>query len=218
MNKFVARLANRIADMNPDADDKTRSSIAYGLSVLWNDIVKIPLVFVLVSIVFSAWEMLVSLLFWGPLRIWLGGLHSKTWLGCLVTTCCCFLTIHGVARYTAIGTEVLLGLVVVGGLFVLLFAPVDHPNKPIKSEKQRKRMKWTGLSVYSAEALIASLLSPEAGRIGYCTLLVVVGLMLSGLIFNTRKASSRGLSVFLFIPFSVLLLSFLPIASIGLIL
>lgn len=191
MNKHVLRLANQIADLQPDADEKTRASIAYGLSVIWNDLIKVPLVFLLGSIAFSAGDMLVSFLFWWPLRIWLGGLHSKSWLGCLITTCCCFFAIHGAVEHIPVEPILLVVFVGMGGLAVLLFAPVDHLNKPILSEGKRKRMKWIGLTVYGAEALLAGLIPLEAGRIGFWTLLILVGLMLAGRMQQRRSMPKR---------------------------
>ena len=85
------------------------------------------------------------------------------------------------------GPVLLIVIVGMGGLAVLLFAPVDHPNKPILSIEKRKRLKWIWLAFYGSEALVAGLASPAVGRIGFWTLLVLVGLMLAGLVQKGRS-------------------------------
>ncbi len=180
MNRVVRRLAASIEAARPSANEQERQALAYGLSVLWNDLTKLPLLLLAFSILFSFREALTVMAFWSILRIWMGGYHSRTWLGCFLSACCSYLASLFLARWLHPSPWQQVLLLAAGLLLVMMLAPVDHPNKPIRSAGRRNRMRWTASIAFAVESVLVFLVPPWAGRIGLWTLLVLVTLMVAG--------------------------------------
>lgn len=90
--------------------------------------------------------MLASVIFWigfFVIRTISGGFHAKTYLGCHML----FMMNHVlfILIYRCCSDELQMHaapiLIIVSSLIILIFAPVDHPNKPfIKTERKRFRI------------------------------------------------------------------------------
>ena len=182
MNALIRRLADATADARQETDERNRQSIAYGLTVLWNELTKLPLLLIAFTLLFSFREMLTAMAFWSILRVWMGGWHSRSWLGCLAAAAACYLAILALARHVLLSPTLFLVVMAVGLATVLLVAPVDHPNKPIRTMAKRRKMRLLASGAFLLEAAVAWLLPAWMGRIGFWTLLILVVMMLVGLL------------------------------------
>jgi accessory gene regulator B len=147
MEKLIQKLANKISvELNFDEDK--RAVVAYGLIAL---IQLILFVFFITFIGFFlgiALEALTMLFSVSLLRRFSGGAHAGSFEVCTVSGIFFCLLLPFLAKLFAIpylniySFVILLIIVFLLATYILYkYAPVDHPNKPIKSEKKKRRMR-----------------------------------------------------------------------------
>ena len=168
MEKLARKLANEISK-SLDYDDEKNQVIAYGLIAIIQMAVTVILVFILGLIVKAPVEALIICFSVSTLRKYSGGAHLNYIELCTSTGviyCFIFSLISKYLLASILNTYFMSFIIAV--VYILSFlaiyklAPVDSPNKPIKTEKKKKRMKkdsFIVLSVYVSLSLIFLLLS-----------------------------------------------------------
>lgn len=164
MEKYSKAVAAKLAE-DLGYDDEKREVMAYGAFALFQMIISVGLVLAFGIIFHVAAEALIISFTASILRKYSGGVHASspnicTFLGVAVCIGFGMLIIHvpapasGIAVYAA---AVVLAFAWAGFTLYRL-APVDTPNKPIRSEAKRKRMRkgsFTLLAVYLVLAAAA---------------------------------------------------------------
>lgn len=155
-------LTTRIVSLkNIDDDDKIQI-LHYGLYVIISDIVKNLVLLIsayLLGLLVYAIFTYVSV---GLLKSFVGGVHSKTFWGCLLTNTSLILGISYLS--TNLSSNLIINpdpLFFLGSFLIALFtffkfAPADIANKPINSKKQRKKFRFTSY-IISTLFLISAL-------------------------------------------------------------
>lgn len=147
MEKISFKIANKISsELNFDEDK--RQVVQYGLLALVQLFFYVFFI-VLIGIFFGvALEALVVLFSVSLLRKYSGGAHSDSIIVCTVFGvffCLAFSIIikHFIIGFISFYSLSFLMLIIYATSFLLIdkYAPVDNPNKPIKTEKKRLRMK-----------------------------------------------------------------------------
>ena len=163
MEKLAQRITNKLS-IELNFDDDKRQIVAYGLLALIQIIISIALIS-FVSLIFGViFEALIICFSVSILRKYSGGAHAGSIEICTIFSvfaCVGFAIIIKYLLLTFVDTIIIiyLLLIVYAFSFVLLylFAPVDSPNKPIKTEKKRVRMRknsFLTLSIFFAISIL----------------------------------------------------------------
>lgn len=163
MEKLSKKLASNIAK-TLGYDDEKEQVVAYGLTALLQTVVTVLIVFIIGLIVGTPIESLILCFSVSSLRKYSGGAHVSyielcTAMG--VVYCIIFAVISRYVLVSLISPGIMIAADVV--VYALAYfsiyklAPVDSPNKPIKTLKKKQRMRkgsYITLSVFLAASLI----------------------------------------------------------------
>ncbi|OPX87423.1 accessory gene regulator B family protein [Pelotomaculum sp. PtaB.Bin117] len=118
-------------------DNFKKAKISYGLEVVIGAIIKL-IVFTTIPFWFGVLKQsLIAMLTIAFMRYASGGIHLKTFNKCLIVSTAVFVSIGMLAKVLVISDYLYYILNVASFLIVVLRAPVDPPEKPIKTKQQR---------------------------------------------------------------------------------
>ena len=163
MEKLAAKIADHIARAL-EYDDEKRAVIAYGLAAMIQISVTILLVFLFALLSGVPVEAMIICLSVSVFRKYSGGAHAAA-----ITLCTVYSVLYCVL--TALAAKLLLfpvyhpvpmliAILLIYSLsffFVNKYAPVDSPNKPIKSEKKIRRMRRGSFVILSVYLFLSAL-------------------------------------------------------------
>ena len=154
MIENISKLIAEKVSSELNYDNERKEIIQYGTYALIQTLISIISVFIIGLLFNIALEALIFLFTASILRKYSGGAHSEssnvcTLLGIIISICIGFLVKS--SFFTKMNFEIIvfIGIVIfVFGYFIVFkFAPVDTKNKPIKTEKKKKRMKKGSLKI-----------------------------------------------------------------------
>lgn len=138
-------LITKIRKEMPEIDDERAEIINYGLQLT---IGEIPKFFIMVAIAFllGVGELsILSFLVILPYRMFSGGFHMKTHIGCIVCTTLMYSGNSFFSKFFVLPQDVKLVVTLLiwifGLVMITLYAPADTENVPILSKKERKKQK-----------------------------------------------------------------------------
>lgn len=154
LSQITEKLTKQIVLNFPQMTPEKAEQVEYGLYMALSDIIKI-LALVLVSLPFGLLDkVIVAIITFGMLRVFLGGIHSKSEIECVVTY---FAIIYGsIGLSVIISSFRYLNLIVfpIAFIFAFLYAPADMPCKPVASRKHRRKLRICGLTELAVLFLI----------------------------------------------------------------
>lgn len=164
MDKLALKLANRIA-LELSFSDERKQVIEYGLIAIFQSILILSFVLVLGAILNIFMEAVILSFAVSILRKYSGGTHASTSMSCaLVSVVFCLgggLLMRSISE-TGILPVYLYAIDSIVFIFAFIIslrnAPVDSPNKPIRTERKKHRMKMTTLVILSFYFLISLIL------------------------------------------------------------
>lgn len=145
IEKICNFLTTKIRKEMPDIDDERAEIINYGLQLT---IGEIPKLFIMIAIAFllGVGELsILSFLIILPYRMFSGGFHMKTHIGCIVCTTLMYSGNSFFSKFFVLPQDVKLVVTLLififGLVMITLYAPADTENVPILSKKERKKQK-----------------------------------------------------------------------------
>ncbi len=141
----------------PDITPEKAEKIEYGLYMGISDISKV-IALLIVSIPLNIFLLVfTAILSAGLLRLFLGGIHSKTQIGCLISY---FLSIYG-SVYLSYIIPMKINIIIFIIVYTLtyLYAPADLPSKPIVSNNHKRKLRLYGFITLSLLFLSTILVS-----------------------------------------------------------
>ena len=154
MIENISKLIAEKVSSELNYDNERKEIIQYGTYALIQTLISIISVLILGLVFNIALEALIFLFTASILRKYSGGAHSEssnvcTLLGIIISICIGFLIKSSFFAKMNFELVVFIGIVIfVFGYFIVFkFAPVDTKNKPIKTEKKKKRMKKGSLKI-----------------------------------------------------------------------
>ena len=136
-------LTNKIRKDMPDVDDERAEVINYGLQILLGEVPKF-FIMLIIAYFLGVFKMtLITFLIMTPYRMFSGGFHLKTHIGCIISTCTFYcgvaflsenIILNEIARYSLIIATLIFGIIM-----IKLYAPADTEDVPILSKKVRKQ-------------------------------------------------------------------------------
>src|SRR5659263_450640 len=170
MEKLARKLASNIA-IALNYGNEREQVIAYGLIAMIQIFVTVFLVLVFGLLTGVPIEALIICFSVSILRKYSGGAHAGSIELCTTIAIIYITTFSLISRYLLSGVLnsyamaiIILVIYTLSFFAIYKFAPVDSPNKPIKTEKKKKRMRkgsFTITTIYFALSVILFLLSQK---------------------------------------------------------
>lgn len=164
MEKLAKKLASNIA-RSLGYDEEKEAVVAYGLIAVLQILETFFLVFLAGLLIGAPAEAMIVCLSVGFLRQYSGGAHAGTaglciGIGAVYSAAAAFVSARLLlAVYNpAIMLTAIVILYIISFAVVKRLAPVDSPNKPIRTEKKRKRMKKCSLIILCAYFVLSLIL------------------------------------------------------------
>ncbi|WP_129599703.1 accessory gene regulator ArgB-like protein [Anaerophilus nitritogenes] len=145
MEKISQNITNLIQRNNSNLTGLQILKIKFGLECLLGELTKTIMYIGIFSVFSLTKNFLIGLLFFCLIRSVAGGHHEETYWRCFFTSLFIFSTIVIVGTQWNISINIRILMLIVSIALVWIYAPVDHPNKPIISEIRRKKLKYISL-------------------------------------------------------------------------
>lgn len=184
IEKICFYLTNRIRKKIPDIDDEKAEIINYGLQIV---IGEIPKIFVLILIAFLlgvGWLTLLAFILILPYKVFSGGLHLKSHLGCIVGTTLFYcgdvmLSKMIVFEPVYIKYIIILFVWIFGIAMCKLYAPADTENVPIISKKERSKKQKLSYIALTISLVIACIIQDSV-----ISNIIIFGMLFQSLIIS----------------------------------
>lgn len=152
-------LTKKIRKEMPEIDDEKAEIINYGLQ---NIIGEIPKGFIILGIAYLLGILkltLLALIIILPYKMFSGGFHLKTHIGCIVITSLFYCGIVLLSKYIELTITLKIIVTIIAwfwGIWMIsLYAPADTENSPILRKKERKFKKIMSYITLSITLIIA---------------------------------------------------------------
>ena len=146
IEKFCDYITKKIKEKNPDMDEEKTLVVDFGIKLIFGELPKILLLFIIGFLLGIGWYTLIAFLLLCPYRSFTGGFHLKTHLGCMICTILLYCGPVILAKYTNITPDYVKYIVIaiigiISSILINIYAPADTENMPIISKSERKRKK-----------------------------------------------------------------------------
>lgn len=159
IDKICTFLTNKIRQEMTDVDDERAEVINYGLQNIIGEIPKFFIVLIVAYLFGILKETLVTFFILLPYRCFSGGVHLKTHMGCIISTCLMYCGVAYIAKsieFTQITIYILaVSTWVFGMIMIKLYAPADTENVPILRKKERKQKQILSYLVLTVGTIVA---------------------------------------------------------------
>lgn len=162
---MFSKISNYMTDLIYETlsgiEPERREVIEYGVYMTVSEIVKISII-LLVAVLLNIVPFVFGVIaIYGVLRTFLGGIHAKTHLWCVITHSAIVFGVVAISFMLQFNRYYLLfPIAVFCYITAFKYAPADLPQKPIKSKKQRKQLRIGGfilLTILFALSLVTTL-------------------------------------------------------------
>lgn len=182
LSKITEKITKQIVLNFPQITNEKAEQVEYGLYMALSDIVKVSAL-VIVSLPFGLFgKVLAAILTFGMLRVFLGGIHSKSEIECIITY---FIIVYGSVGLSLIINFRYLNLIAfpIALILAFMYAPADMPCKPIASRKHRKKLRIFGLTELVL-IFIVTFIVPNAYSNIISIVTLIAALMLTPLVYR----------------------------------
>lgn len=195
LSKFAQNVALFLCRKNLIKNHKI-DVYAYGFEILFSEIINWFITLIIAIYTNTVIETAIYMFVFINMREVQGGYHCKSHIGCIITSTLVYLLYIFMLFYTS-GNYIinisLLGLVF-NLIIVFMVAPVEHPNKPIRTEdlNRYRKLSIKNSCLYSAIAIVLILLQYKFTiKYGYSIFIAQVTASVSMLIEYFRQKIYR---------------------------
>jgi len=153
METFINKMVENRKD-----DNLAEIKIRYGLAVLRNEIYKMIIMFIFYLCIGKLVEYIFSLMILLPIRIYSGGLHMKSNLGCFIFSFIFTLLAICVLPIIPMNFSLNLYLCVCSFAILAICSPFSSPKKPITTQKRYIFFKLMSCILSAGEIIILMLM------------------------------------------------------------
>lgn len=156
----------------------------YGIELLLSFFISVSLILIVGTLTHRFVETLIFLFLFVSIRQMTGGYHAKTYFRCQIVTVGTFLLILLASYHLHPNITLHIILLVSGGVFILLFGPIENKHKPLSPAIKAKNKKLGAASFVLASGLSMILIywKPRYADTAFFTLLSIILLMIVPLI------------------------------------
>ena len=179
IEKFCLFLVNKMRNDNPEINDERAEIIIYGLQLLIGEIPKIFITLIIAYLLGILKFTLIMVLVLMPYRVFSGGFHLHTHIGCIISTTlyyCCIPKISNIIYFNGLAKVIfVICALIFGTLIIKKYAPADTENVPILQEKERKQKKILSYISYTLGLIVALVIKEN----------VISNIIILGYLFQT---------------------------------
>ncbi|MEW9125210.1 MAG: accessory gene regulator B family protein [Thermotaleaceae bacterium] len=172
MERLAQNLTNLIHCNKPELSDLEIKKIKFGLECFLGETSKFLLYLMIFGFFSLTKEFLLATVFFCVPRTYAGGFHADTYWSCFFTSLAILSSIIVIGSNVVFVLDMKYILILLTFILVWIYAPVDHPNKPIISEQRRKNLKYVSLAIVTLFTGISFVVSVEYGGIATVALFV----------------------------------------------
>jgi len=115
-----------------------RYTYYYGFQIIIGGINKFILLIISGLLLNILPQLLLTTLSFVPLRLFSGGLHLNNYTKCLYFSLLTFIVFGLLAKYIILNQFITMLIFIFVFILILIYAPVEHPNRPLKENEKRK--------------------------------------------------------------------------------
>lgn len=187
IDKICNWILGKIRSEMPEIDDERAEVINYGLEMIIGELPKILIMFGIAYMLGIFRLTVLSYLMLLPYKYFVGGVHAKTHLACMITTpaiYCGNVLISKRLTFVPIKYRYLIAILVwiFSMIVISLYAPADTEEVPILRKKERKFKKIMSYIIMTITLLISIAL---ANRVDEISNILIIGCLIDS-IFITR--------------------------------
>lgn len=153
IDKFCEYLTNKIRKDNPEIDDERAEIIKYGLQIMVGEVPKIFIMALIAWVLGILKWTLVCFALMLPYRMYSGGFHLKTHIGCIIGTSLMYTGNAFISQQFEMDLVTKIVYAVFMWIFAMsmiyMYAPADTEDVPIVSKKERKKRKYFSYVIVS---------------------------------------------------------------------
>lgn len=146
IDKFCEYLTNKIRKDNPEINDERAEVIKYGLQIMVGEVPKIFIMALIAWVLGILKWTLVCFALMLPYRMYSGGFHLKTHIGCIIGTSLMYTGNAFISQQFEMGLVFKMFYALFVWIFAMsmiyLYAPADTEDVPVISKKERKKRKY----------------------------------------------------------------------------
>lgn len=160
VEKICDKLMDRVKAKMPEVDEERAEVIRYGFELIIGEVPKLLLMLILAIVLGKVKYFCISILIVGLYRMFSGGVHLKTHIGCFLMTNFMYLGNVYISelfvfsnvyiKYISIAIIYIFSIIM-----ICLYAPADTDTVPILRKKDRKNKKIISLIIVSIILTIA---------------------------------------------------------------
>lgn len=152
-------LTKKIIDSVEGYDETKADEINFGLQLIIGEIPKFFITIFLAIILHLVKLTIISFIIILPYRMFSGGFHLKTHLGCIIATNAMYIGTPYLASILNFSSEIKYILIAITFIFSFVmidkYAPADTENVPVLQKKERKKRKIISFAIAGIELIMA---------------------------------------------------------------
>jgi len=191
IDKHASRMAGILCENNIIREED-KEIVAYGLDALLSTLINLVIILALGLLLGKIADTAVFLLAFATLRVFAGGYHAKTRIGCTATFLVIYLSGMALLHHTP-DTWVqpaAIAVALASLALVLWMAPIEHPNRPF-TDNEYLAFKKASRTIACLEALLvlSGSFLPGYSKLAYCISLAMLGVVI--ILALARNIESR---------------------------
>ncbi|MCC8042433.1 MAG: accessory gene regulator B family protein [Oscillospiraceae bacterium] len=133
---------------------------AYGTELLYSAVLNILLAIIISIITNTFYPTFLFMLSFVVIRQYIGGYHAETHIGCMSILGVLLIVFSQFIRFVPSEAVILISMILtaISVAFTIMFAPVEHPNKPL-SKKEKNNLRKRGIIAVIVIAILIIVLS-----------------------------------------------------------
>lgn len=192
LDKYGSRIAGVLCD-NRIIREEDKEIIVYGLDALLSTLINLVIILGLGLILGQFRQTVVFLLSFASLRVFAGGYHARTRIGCTATFIIIYLMGMALQYYTPVMLmkPAAISLAVISLVSVFIMAPIEHKNRPFQGNEY-KNFKKISRAVAGLQTLlvITGIIFTGYEKLAYCVSLAMLGVTI--VLVLAKKLEQKG--------------------------
>lgn len=144
-NDKIAHSIMTLLETEKQGDRKMAVKVQYALQVFLDESEKFLLLILFFGVFYDVKKFLLAFVALGSVRIFLGGSHRKTKMGCLLSSLVNFGLILYLAAFYTVSVPAMGGLIIFLVWEIFMWAPIASPQQLHYSSRQKKKIKKKAL-------------------------------------------------------------------------
>lgn len=178
MTKFnthiCKRITEEITDKKYDVNCAESVKVCYALETLVDELEKMLILLLLFCAIGYIKEFFLIMFTISVTRCFMGGMHFKTWQGCMTMTITVYCISVFCGHFLRISSNKAIIIFAIYGLLMMLVAPISSANRPQYRGKMRLKMKLKGLVGFILSIILYFKLKSYSGYIISVLLLEII--------------------------------------------